>query len=83
MSSLAALLLILFAPTQDVDCGPDGRREMREVYRQTEVLIDQIEQERGEHRGEWTAEAMELRAYLLEKENALIDWVVKCQEVKR
>jgi hypothetical protein len=82
MKTLVALLM-LFTPVQDADCGPDGRREMRELYRETEKLIDRIEQERGENRGKWTDEAIELRAELREKEDQLIEWVAKCQPIVR
>jgi hypothetical protein len=77
------MLLMLFVPVQEVDCGPDGKREMREVYRETERLIDEIEQEHFKARGAWTDEAIELRAELREKEDRLIEWVTKCQPVRR
>jgi hypothetical protein len=76
--NLLAALLIYFTPI--ADCDSDGKREMRELYRETENLIDQIEAEYMRGRG-LTDEAIELRDELRSKYDELKEWAARCRPV--
>jgi hypothetical protein len=73
-------LLIVFAPIQDADCGADGQKEMAELYRETQQLIDRIEADYMRGLG-LNDEVIERYVELREKQQELRQWVAKCKPI--
>jgi hypothetical protein len=80
MITALVALLVLFVPTQEATCGPEGQEEMRQLHRETQELIDKIEADYMRGLG-LNDEVIERYVELREKQQELREWVARCKLV--